>query len=155
MIHGCLLLSVTSMFCFVCTGLTDISSAHRSPVAFNPGFVHPLQDVALHECLPLSSVCCLSVPGGSLLPCYVVLSSSASARCRPLDLFPLLGCLSVQRLVLHSCYIMSGPFPLLFQCVFYNVSYLVLFPIMASYLVVLDLTFSIPLHSILQHTANP
>ena len=34
------------------------------------GFVHPLQDVALHQCLPLSSVCCLPNPGGSLLLCY-------------------------------------------------------------------------------------
>ena len=39
---------------------------------FHLGFVHPLQDVALHQCLPLSSVCCFPVPGGSLLPCYVV-----------------------------------------------------------------------------------
>ena len=31
------------------------------------GFVHPLQDVALHQCLPLLSVCCFPVPGGSLL----------------------------------------------------------------------------------------
>ena len=41
------------------------------------GFVHPLQDVALHQCLPLSSVCCFPNPGGSLLICYVVLPSSA------------------------------------------------------------------------------
>ena len=44
---------------------------------FRLGFVHPLQDVALHQCLPLSPVCCFSVPGGSLLLCYVVLPSSA------------------------------------------------------------------------------
>ena len=44
---------------------------------FHLGFVHPLQDVSLHQCLPLSSVCCFRVPGGSLLPCYVVLPSSA------------------------------------------------------------------------------
>ena len=36
------------------------------------GFVHPPQDVALHQCPPLPSVCCSPVPGGSLLPCYVV-----------------------------------------------------------------------------------
>ena len=48
-----------------------------SCLTFHLGFVHPLQDVALHQCLPLSSVCCFPVPGGSLLPCYVVLSSSA------------------------------------------------------------------------------
>ena len=41
------------------------------------GFVHPLQDVALHQCLPLSSVCCFPDPGGSLLLCHVVLPSSA------------------------------------------------------------------------------
>ena len=44
---------------------------------FRVGFVHPLQDVALHQYLPLSSVCCFPVPGGFHLPCYVVLSSSA------------------------------------------------------------------------------
>ena len=32
------------------------------------GFVHPLQDVALHQCLSLSSFCCFPVLGGSLLP---------------------------------------------------------------------------------------
>ena len=41
------------------------------------GFAHPLQDVALHQCLPLSSVCCLPNPGGFLLLCYVVLPCSA------------------------------------------------------------------------------
>ena len=60
------------------------------------GYVHPLHDVALHQCLPLSSVCCLPNPGCSLLLCYVVLPYSAWS---PLDLFPLLGCQSVQRLV--------------------------------------------------------
>ena len=40
-------------------------------------FVHPLQDVALHQCLPLSSVCCFPGPGGSLLLCYVIVPSSA------------------------------------------------------------------------------
>ena len=60
------------------------------------GFVHPLQDVALHQCLPLSSVCCVPNPGGSLLLCYVILPSSASSS---FDLFPLLGCHSVKRLV--------------------------------------------------------
>ena len=28
---------------------------------FHQGFVHPLQDVALHQCLPLPSVCCFPV----------------------------------------------------------------------------------------------
>ena len=83
---------------------------------FHLGFVHPLQDVALHQCLPMPSVCCFPVTGGSLLPSFVVLQSSAwSGKCtfdpyeyydiwiyvlgRPFDLFPLLGCHSVQRLV--------------------------------------------------------
>ena len=60
------------------------------------GFVHPLQDVALHQCLPSSSVCCLPNPGGSLLLCYVILPSSAWSSSRPL---PFLGCHSVHRLV--------------------------------------------------------
>ena len=95
---------------------------------FHPGFGHPLQDVPLHKCLPLSSACCFPVPGGSLL-FHFVLPSCAG---HPLDLFSLLDCHSVQRLVhllsfilaicaafspsivLHSCYV-SGPFSYLFQ----------------------------------------
>ena len=50
--------------------MSHISSSHL-------GFVHPLQDVALHQCLPSSSVYCLPNPGGSLLLCYVILPSSA------------------------------------------------------------------------------
>ena len=46
------------------------------------GFVHPLQDVALHQCLPSSSVCCFPNPGGSLLLCYVILPSSAWSSSR-------------------------------------------------------------------------
>ena len=48
------------------------------------GFVHPLQDVALHQCLPSSSVCCFPNPCGSLLLCYVILPSSAWSSSRPL-----------------------------------------------------------------------
>ena len=48
------------------------------------GFVHPLQDVALHHCLPSSSVCCFPNPCGSLLLCYVILPSSAWSSSRPL-----------------------------------------------------------------------
>ena len=44
---------------------------------FHLGFVHPLQDVVLHHCLSLSSVCCFPVSGGSLLPCYDTFPSSA------------------------------------------------------------------------------
>ena len=54
----------------------------RGPVSFtfHQGFVHPLQNVALHQCHPLSSVCCFLVPGGSFLPFYVVLPSSRFLR---------------------------------------------------------------------------
>ena len=48
------------------------------------GFVHPLQDVAVHQCLPSPSVCCFPNPGGSLLLCYVILPSSAWSSSRPL-----------------------------------------------------------------------
>ena len=51
---------------------------------FHLGFVHPLQDAALHQCLPSSSVCCFPNPGGSLLLCYVILPSSAWSSSRPL-----------------------------------------------------------------------
>ena len=55
------------------------------------GFVHPLQDVALHQCLPLSSVCCFPNPGGSLLLCYVILPSSAWSSSRPLPLWRIIS----------------------------------------------------------------
>ena len=45
---------------------------------FHLGFVHPLQDLAPHQYLPLSCVCCFPVPGGSLLLRNVFLPSSAS-----------------------------------------------------------------------------
>ena len=66
-----------------CSSVTAVlGTFHRitylSPFTFHLGFVHPLQDVPLHQCLPLS--------------CYLLLG-------RPLDLFPLLGCHSVQHLV--------------------------------------------------------
>ena len=56
----------------------------NSPFVFHLGFVHPLQDVALHQCLPSSSVCCFPNPGGSLLLCYVILPSSAWSSSWPL-----------------------------------------------------------------------
>ena len=62
---------------------------------FHIGFVHPLQDVALYQCLPLSSVAFLFpvVPSFfAVLSCHLLLG-------RPLDLFPLLCCHCVQRLV--------------------------------------------------------
>ena len=62
------------------------------------GSVHPLQDVALHQCLPLPPVCCFPVPGGSLLPWYVVLPSSAWSSAWSLP-SPWLNCHCAQRLV--------------------------------------------------------
>ena len=56
---------------------------------FHPGFVHPLQDVSLHHCLPLSSVSCFPNPG---VPSFSVMSPCHLMLGRPLDLFPLLGC---------------------------------------------------------------
>ena len=71
-------LSLTSK----CQVWSGISSSHL--ISSHLGFVHPLQDVALHQCLPSSSVCCLPNPGGSLLLCYVILPSSAWSSSRPL-----------------------------------------------------------------------
>ena len=89
-----------------------------SPTPHTPhlGFVHPLQDVALHQCLPLSSVCCFPVPCNSLLPCYVVLTSPAWSSSWSLNSpwLPLCAAFGPP-IVLHSCY-MSGPSPLSFQC---------------------------------------
>ena len=61
---------------------TDLYGMHHH--LHHLGFVHPLQDVALHQCLPSSSVCCFPNPGGSLLLCYVILPSSARSSSRPL-----------------------------------------------------------------------
>ena len=90
-------------------------------------FVHPLQDITLHQCLLLSSVCCLPNPGGSLLLCYVVLPSSAwsSPWSLPSPWLPLCAAFGPP-VVLHSCY-MTDPFPLLFQCIFYDINFFVLF----------------------------
>ena len=92
------------------------------------GFFHPLQDVALHQCLPLLSVCCFPNSGGSLLLCYVVLPSFAwlSSWSLPSPWLPLCAPFGPP-IVLHSCY-MTGPFPLLFPCVFYDINYLCSFP---------------------------
>ena len=52
-------------------------------------------------------------PPSLLSSCHLLLG-------RPLDLFPLLGCYSAAfgpPIVLHSCYIMTGQFQLLLQCV--------------------------------------
>ena len=62
---------------------------------FHQGFVYLLQDVALHQCLPLSSVDFLF----RVVPSFLAVSSFHLLRGGPLDLFPLLGCHSGQRLV--------------------------------------------------------
>ena len=62
---------------------------------FHLCFVHPLKDVALHQCL-LLSVYCFTVPGGSLL-CYLVCHILLG---HPLNLLPLLGYHYVQHLLL-------------------------------------------------------
>ena len=62
----------------------DFVLRKKGLISSHLGFVHPLQDVALHQCLPSSSVCCLPNPGGSLLLCYVILPSSAWSSSRPL-----------------------------------------------------------------------
>ena len=68
----------------------------------------------------ICSVHSFPVPDGSLLLCYVVLPSSTwlSPRSLPSPWLPLCAVFSPS-IVLHSCY-MSGPFPLLFQCVYYQ-----------------------------------
>ena len=88
-------------FYYTKTDLLQTTSQYLQSYSFNPfkevmktksghlisshlGFVHPLQDVALHQCLPSSSVCCLPNPGGSLLLCYVILPSSAWSSSQPL-----------------------------------------------------------------------
>ena len=83
------------------------------------GFVHQLRDVALHQCLPLSFVCGFPNPGGSLLLCYVILPSSAWSSSRPLPSPWLPLCASLCPPIV-LCY-MTGPFPLLCQCVFYDI----------------------------------
>ena len=70
-------LSMDAHIKYLCRILFYLISSHL-------GFVHPLQDVSLHQCLPSSSVCCFPNPGGSLLLCYVILPSSAWSSSRPL-----------------------------------------------------------------------
>ena len=87
------------------------------------GFVNPLQDVALHQYLPLSSVCCFPNPVGSFLLCYVVLPSSAwsSSWSLPSPWLPLCAAFGTP-IVRHLRY-MTGPFPLLFQCLLCDILY--------------------------------
>ena len=78
--------------------------------------------------MPPIVLCCFPVPGGSLLPCYIVLPSStwSSPWFLPSLWSPLCAAFAPP-IVLHSCY-MSGPSPLSFQCVFFNVRFLCSFP---------------------------
>ena len=112
------------------------------------GFVHPLQDVALHQCLPSSSVCCFPNPGGSLLLCLchlaifclVVLSSSslslAATLCIALSTYcPLILLYDRPISTFVSVCILWYRWPLFFFW----------FPSMVSYLSALGLTFSFPL----------
>ena len=130
----CLLFSCFTFHLGFVHPLQDVALHQCLPISsvftcftFHLGFVHLLQDVALHQCPPLPSVCCFLFQVG---PSFLVMLSCHLLHGRPLDLFPLLGCRSVQRVVYllsFICY-MSGPSPLLFQCVFYNVIYLCSFP---------------------------
>ena len=53
---------------------------------FHLGFVHPLQDVALHQCLPLSSVCCFPVsPFTKALPIHCRMQPSVNVFHCPLS----------------------------------------------------------------------
>ena len=61
---------------------------------FHQGFVHPLQDVSLHQYLSLPSVCCFSVPA---VPSFLAMSLCHLLPGHPFDLFALLGCHSEQR----------------------------------------------------------
>ena len=104
---------------------------------FHLGFVHPLQDVALHQCLPLSSVCCFPVPGcaGStgMFIFYLVIPLISS-------LYLVATLCSIWSIppIVHSCYT-SGPSSLLFHCAFYNVNYLCSFPdLWAWYLIMVS-----------------
>ena len=114
------------------------------------GFVHPLQDVALHQCLPSLSVCCFPNPGGSLLLCLchlaifclVVLSTSslslAATLCIALSTYcPLI--LLYDRLI--STFVSVCILWYWWSLFFFW------FPSMVSYLLALGLTFSFPLLS--------
>ena len=71
------------------------SGEHLHRLRLRLGFVHPLQDVTLYQCFSLWSVAFLI----QVVPSFSVMSSRHLLLGRPLDVFPLLGCHSVQRLV--------------------------------------------------------
>ena len=85
------------------------------------GAVHPLQDVALHQCFPLSSVAFVF----QVVHSFLAISSCHLLLGRPLDLFSLLGCHTVQRLVhlfllqfcparFHFCFIVCSSKSIIF-----------------------------------------
>ena len=96
-------LTVTTLTPVTRTQTMTIWSHGFSPFTFHLGFVHPLQDVALHQCHPLSSVAFLI----QVVPSFFAMSSCHLLPGHPLDLFPLLSCHSVGRLVHLSSSILA------------------------------------------------
>ena len=99
------------------------------PFTCHLDFVHPLQDVNPHQCLPSCSGYCFPVPGGSLLLCL----------CRLAIFYLVVPLISSPSLVATLCSVwsiycpsfllyMPGPFAVLFQCVWCNVKYISSFP---------------------------
>ena len=101
----------------------DVVMGLLSSFTFHLGFVHPLQDVALHQYLPLSSVAFLF----RAVPSFLEMSSCLLLLDRPLDLFPLFSCHCVPRLVhllsfslticpvhLHFCFSVYTIMPIIF-----------------------------------------
>ena len=58
--------------------VVSLNGLDTSALRLRLRFVHPLQDVALHQCLPLSSVCCLPNPGDSLPHRYLCITTTKS-----------------------------------------------------------------------------
>ena len=77
-----LILFVKRQRCFNCISFFFPSfSLNLTFHTFHLGFVHPPQDVAHHQCLPLSSVAFLF----QVVPSFLVMSSCHLLRGRPLD----------------------------------------------------------------------
>ena len=93
---------------------------------FHLGFVHPQPDVALHQCLPLSSNCCFPVQGGSPFLCHLAIFYLVVSLISSLSLVATLC--SVQCTYCPPFLLYVQPISNLFQCVFYNVSYIHSFP---------------------------
>ena len=78
---------------------------------FHIGFVRPLEDVALHQCLPSSFVYCFFFFCLRVVPSFFAMSSCHLLLGHPLDLFLLLGCHAVQRLILYLTLMTSKYLP--------------------------------------------